>query len=85
MTRLERELIRIVHRPRGRALVIRLVPPRGEDPARIEFRESRTRRWYPLQIESVFIEAVRRWVAADRAARRRRRCSRLSLLDKAGR
>lgn len=35
--------------------------------------------------ESVFIEAVRRWVEADRAARRRKRCARLSLLDGAGR
>jgi len=80
MTRLERELIRIVHRPRGRALVIRLVPPRGEEPARIEFREKRTRRWYPLPVESIFIEAVRRWVERERAARHPRKRQPLRLL-----
>lgn len=81
MTRLEREVVRTVPRARGAALVIRLVPARGEDPARIEFREARTRKWYPLQLESVFIEAVRRCVNADIAARRRTRRSRLSLLQ----
>jgi hypothetical protein len=79
VTLLARQITRTVERPRGPALVIRLVPARGEDPARIEFREKRTRRWYPLPVESIFIEAVRRWVERDRAARhpRKRRALRL--------
>jgi hypothetical protein len=81
MTPLRRELVRTLPRTRGRALVIRLVPARGEDPARIEFREARTRRWFPLQLESVFFEAVKRSVDLELASRGRgRRRARLSLL-----
>ena len=79
MTRLEREVVRTVPRARGRALVVRLVPARGDDPARIEFREARTRRWFPLPVEAIFIEAVRRYVDAERAGNRRSR-RRLSLV-----
>lgn len=80
MTALDREVVRTVPRARGRALVIRLVPPRGDDPARIEFREARTRRWYPLPVEAIFIEAVRRWVDRERASRRRPRRRSFTLL-----
>jgi len=80
MTPLARELTRTVERARGAALVVRLVPSRGEEPARIEFREKRTRRWYPLPVESIFIEAVRRWVERERAARHPRKRQPLRLL-----
>ena len=80
MTTLAREVVRTVPRARGRALVVRLVPARGEDPARIEFREARTRRWYPLPVEAIFIEAVRRWVDRERSARRRPRRRQITLL-----
>ena len=72
MTRLEREVLRTVPRPGRAALVVRLVPPRGEAPARIEFREARTRKWFALPLEAVFIHAVKRDVEATIAERRRR-------------
>jgi hypothetical protein len=80
VTPLLREIVRKVPRARGRAIVVRLVPERGDDPARIEFREARTRRWYPLPVESIFIEAVRRYVDRERAARRGRRRRPITLL-----
>jgi len=82
MTPLLRQLTRTVPRARGAALVIRLVPARDADPARIEFRELRTRRWFALPVESIFIEAVRRWVDHERAAKIRARRRPLRLLKR---
>lgn len=82
MTPLSRALVRTVPRARGAALVIRLVPARGDWPARIEFRELRTRRWYALPVESIFIEAVRRWVDHERAAKARAKRRPLRLLKR---
>jgi hypothetical protein len=71
MTRLEREIVRAVIRASRTPLVMRLVHPRGEEPARIEFREYRTRKWFSLPLEAVFIEAVRRDVQRMLGERRR--------------
>jgi hypothetical protein len=76
MTPLRYNVVRLIPQEYGRPLVVRLVPARGENPARIEFRELRTRTWFPLALGPLYVHAVRGHIDQERAKKVRKRRSR---------